>query len=457
MRQLGTIIVALTMVFIFNANPALRSHAQTGSNPINHIIVLYEENHSFDNYYGGFPGANGLAGASQQQVTQVDKQGNVYATLPQPMAAPVGTAARQPDPRFPSDLPNSYFMINPFVTPDDKTGDMLHQYYREQYQIDGGNMDKFASWSDGAGLVMGYWDMTGQPLYELAKSYTVADNFFHAAFGGSFLNHFWLICACTPVWPNAPADTISTPYPDDPAHMQDKNVTPDGYAINTSYTVNNPHPASTAADHLVPNQTLPTIGDELSQAGVTWAWYSGGWNDALAGNADPLFQFHHQPFAYFANYADGTEAKAQHLKDETDFEASLTNGTLPAVSFVKPLGPDNEHPGYADISAGEAHAAELINLIRQSPYWNDTVVIVTYDENGGQWDHVAPPVVDKWGPGSRVPTIVISPLAKQGYVDHTPYDTTSILKFIEWRFNLQPLADRDANANNLLNALTLTP
>jgi phospholipase C len=239
--------------------------------------------------------------------------------------------------------------------------------------------------------------------------------------------------------------------------MQDKNVTPDGYAINTSYSINKPHPSTTASDHLVPNQTMPNIGDELSQAGVPWAWFAGGWNDALAGNPAPLFQFHHQPFAYFANYADGTAAKAQHLKDETDFEASLANGTMPAVSFIKPLGPDNEHPGYADISAGEEHAAKLINEIRQSPYWNDTVIIVTYDENGGQWDHVAPPVGDIWGPGSRVPTIIISPLAKQGYIDHTQYDTTSILKFIEWRYNLPPLADRDANANNLLNALTVSP
>ena len=120
---------------------------------------------------------------------------------------------------------------------------------------------------------------------------------------------------------------------------------------------------------------------------------------------------------------------------------------------MKPLGPDNEHPGYADIASGQRHVVDLVRLIQQSSAWERTVIIITYDENGGFWDHVAPPKVDRWGPGTRVPTIVVSPYAKPGFVDHTVYDTTSILRFIEWRYGLAPLGDRDANANNLLNAL----
>jgi phospholipase C len=454
MRRVLAILIALALLVTVRPTPPLAADVQAPNavKPINHVIVIYEENHSFDNMYGNFPGANGLANATAAQKTQVDKNGKPYDTLPAPLAAAVGSDPRQPDPRFPTGMANGPFTMNQYVSPDALTGDMLHQFYREQYQIDGGKMDKFAAWSDGAGLVMGNWDMTSQPLYELAKQYTVDDNFFHAAFGGSFLNHFWLVCACTPVWPNAPKDAIAIPYPDDANHLQDKNVTPDGYAVNTSYSVNSPHPASTAADHLVPNQTMPNIGDELSTANISWAWYAGGWNDALAGHPDPLFQFHHQPFAYFANYADGTHAKLEHLKDETDFEQSLTNGTLPSVSFIKPLGPDNEHPGYANIARGEQHAVKLINEVMQSPYWQDTAIIITYDEHGGSWDHVAPPVVDRWGPGERVPTIVISPFAKRGYVDHTQYDTTSILKFIEWRWNLLPLSTRDAAANNMVNS-----
>jgi len=222
--------------------------------------------------------------------------------------------------------------------------------------------------------------------------------------------------------------------------------------VNTSFTVNQPHPATVPAANLVPNQTFATIGDRLSAQGLSWAWYSGGWNNALAGTPDPLFQFHHQPFAYFANYADGTAAKAEHLRDETEFVAAARAGNLPAVSFVKPLGEVNEHPGYTNVLSGEQHAEELINDIRNGPDWKSTAIIVTYDENGGFWDHVAPPTVDRWGPGSRVPTLIISPFARSGFIDHTFYDTTSILAFLERRFGLDPLSDRDAGANDLTAA-----
>jgi phospholipase C len=218
--------------------------------------------------------------------------------------------------------------------------------------------------------------------------------------------------------------------------------------------VNNPHPPAsiTPTNQLVPNLAFPTIGDSLSAKQVSWAWYAGGWNDALAGNPDPNFQFHHQPFAFFANYADGTQAKTDHLKDEKDFLAAAAAGTLPAVSFVKPIGENNEHPGYADVITGENHTLDLIKAIKNGPNWHDTAIIITYDEHGGFWDHVAPPAGDKWGPGARVPTIIVSPYAKKGFVDKTPYDTMSILALIEHRWGLSPLGTRDAKAADLTNA-----
>ncbi len=153
---------------------------------------------------------------------------------------------------------------------------------------------------------------------------------------------------------------------------------------------------------MVPNQTFPTIGDRLSDKNISWAWYSGGWDSALAGKPDPTFQFHHQPFIYFANFADGTKAKADHLKDETAFIAAAKNGTLPPVSFVKPLGINNEHPGYSDVEAGESHTVELVNDVLNGPNSDDAVIIITYDENGGFWDHVAPPVIDTNGDPEHV-------------------------------------------------------
>ena len=148
---------------------------------------------------------------------------------------------------------------------------------------------------------------------------------------------------------------------------------------------------------------------------------------------------------------------AQHLKDEKEFIVAANAGALPAVSFVKPLGDANEHPGYTDLMSGELHALALINAVRNGPDWKDAAIIITYDENGGLWDHVAPPKVDRWGPGSRVPAIIISPFAKKGFIDHTSYDTTSILAFIEHRFGLPPLGTRDAAANDLSAAFTLNP
>jgi phospholipase C len=266
------------------------------------------------------------------------------------------------------------------------------------------------------------------------------------------LNHFWLIAGATPQWPNAPASMVAQVGPDG-ALVKDGAVTPDGYLVNTAFPANGPHPATiTDTAQLVPPFTLPTIGDRLDEKNISWGWFSGGWNDAAAGHPDPLFQFNHQPFAYFAKYANGTPGQAAHLHDEQDFLRAAHDNTLPAVAFVKPAGADNEHPGYADLARGQQHVADLVTAVQQSPAWADTAIIVTYDENGGFWDHVAPPKGDRWGPATRVPAIVISPYAKKGFVDHTQYDTTSILKLIEDRWGLAPLGSRDAAATGLANA-----
>jgi acid phosphatase len=201
--------------------------------------------------------------------------------------------------------------------------------------------------------------------------------------------------------------------------------------------------------------TAPTIGRRLTDAGVPWAWYSGGFTDALSGHPDGTFIYHHQPFVYFADYAAGTAGQTEHLKDERDMMRAIRDRTLPAVSFYKPIGADNEHPGYASLFRGEYHAAGIINQIQQSFIWDDVVIIITYAENGGIWDHVAPPEIDRWGPGTRVPTIIISPFAKRHFIDHTTYDTTSILRLIEARWGLTPLGSRDAHAADLTNALRL--
>ena len=442
------------------------SPSPAGLRRIKHIVVVYLENWSFDSLYGRFPGADGLAQATSAP-KQVDKQGRVYAALPQPLAtAPRNkptnpaaaensaiakpAAARHPDARFPAVLANAPFPLFRYVPPQAKIADPGVHFYEEQAEIDGGKMDRFVATGKSGALPLGFYDASTLPLGRLAAQYTLLDHFFHAAYGVSLLNHFWLISAATPRWPNAP-DAVRIKLAPDGKLPQDGAVTPDGYLVNTAYSSIGPHPAQTKRDELVPPLTNPTIGDRLSAKGISWAWYSGGWDAARAGHPDPLFQFNHQPFAYFANYAPGTPGAA-HLQDETALNRALVSDTLPAVSFVKPDGADNEHPGYANLFAGETQAAALIGRIMHSSAWPSTAIIVTYDENGGFWDHVSPPKLDRWGDGTRVPAIVISPFARRHFVDHTTYDTTSVLALIEKRFGLQPLSGRDAAAAPLLNA-----
>jgi acid phosphatase len=420
--------------------------AQPADVPIEHIIIIYQENHTFDNLYGEFTGANGLD-RSGARIQQVNREGNAYQTLPQPLNH------GSPDRRFPADLPNAPFSINKYAPPDQLVGDPVHDFYNYKLQNNDGKMDQFVAWTNQGGLTMGHYETKELPLYPYARSYTLADNYFASAFGESMLNHFWLFCACTPLWPDAPADMVAHPHFDADGNLSGvpKNgfVTPDGHVVNDVDPFYRPHNPKIPADRRMPPQTLPTIGERMSDAGVSWTWYANGWDQALAGKA---FEGQHPVPVYFKHYADGTREKAQHMKDESDFLASLDNDTLPAVSFITQLSTYDEHPGHATVLASEKHVVGLIEQVKRSSSWEKTAIIVTYDDYGGWYDHVAPPKIDRWGPGSRVPALIISPHARKGFVDHTQYETASILKFIEWRYGLKPVADRDAKANNLLAA-----
>ncbi|PZR42582.1 acid phosphatase, partial [Paraburkholderia fungorum] len=367
------------------------------------------------------------------------------------------------------------------------TRDLVHRFYQNQMQINAGRNNQFAAWGDSGGLVMGHYRNSADTLrlWNLARQYTLCDNFFMAAFGGSWLNHIFLISAQAPFYPdihNSPAkkmvsvvdgdDPTGTrlkPAPDSPASaldgppkfVNDGAFTPDGYAVNTMappYQPSNVRPAEGGnpafADpsnpRVMPPQNYATIGDRLTEKGVDWAWYSGAWQYALEHQdtgAVPDFQYHHQPFNYFANYAPGTAARRKYLRDAGLGDDASTNrliadidaGRLPAVTFYKPQGDLNMHAGYADVASGDRHIANVIEHIQRGPQWANTVVVVTVDENGGWWDPVSPPKGDRWGPGSRVPALVISPLARKGYVDHTVYDTNSILRLISRVHGLAPL------------------
>jgi phospholipase C len=538
---------ALASLLALTALPAAGSESDQGESQlgkINHIVVIYQENHSFDNLYGGWEGVNGLASADAAHTLQVKQNGTVFACLLQndvnltspPLAADctdtTGTPANTP---FASHFANAPFGIEAFIpssartcpqpgvfaphglTPSPTnlaggcTEDIVHRFYQEQYQLDNGKQDRYTTGSDAVGLTQGYYNTQALPIYQYLHQedhpkYAIADNFFQGAFGGSFLNHQWLVAAATPTWPGAPvanhsiidSNGMPTSYPLYTATgpVLDRQLTVacpspvagracGEFAVNTIQSTYQPH----GGGAILPPQTGKTIGDELSSAGVSWAWYSGGWSNA-AGEVDApgwtngggptcadlnskpnptypycpnkVFQFHHQPFNYFANYAPGTTPRAQHLRDEAEFLTLARSSTeedcnLKSVSFIKPIGLENEHPGYTSETAGSSHLVELLKAIEGSACRKDTLVVTTYDEFGGSWDHVTPPGQggtagphDLWGPGTRIPALIIAPrLPGDFVVDGVQHDTTSILATIEHRFGVAPLGTRDAAVNDL--------
>jgi acid phosphatase len=463
--------------------------AAKGIDTIDTVVVIYAENRSFDSLYGRFPGANGLQNVTPANSTQRDRNGSELKELP-----PIwgGLTAKGVTPPIPeaqtAHLPNKPYGIDG-AAPDGfalplsvATRDLWHLFYQNQMQIDGGKNDRFVAWADEGALVMGHYDGTKLPLWAVAKKYVLADNFFQGAFGGSFLNHFQLICACTPVYPHAdtspakgliaavdPDGVTLTLAPDSPKSALDGvpkfvnsgQITPDFYAINTMQPPyqpsanppalgGDPNLADLSKPTTLPPQHETTIGDLLSQKSISWAWYSGAWQDALDGdrNSPPTFVSYHQPFNFFANYAPGTAVRTEHLRDGgmdgVAFIKAIDDGKLPQVAFYKPQGNLDEHASYANVADGDRHIADLVAHLEKSPQWSHMLVVVTYDENGGFWDHVAPPKADRWGPGTRIPAIIVSPFARQGVVDHTQYDSTSILRFITKRFGLPVLAGLSA-------------
>jgi acid phosphatase len=521
--------VALAAVLCLSAcnesdSPAPVDTTTALKSKVQNIVVIYAENRSFDNLYGKFPGANGLSTVvdstgktTAAYVPQVDRDGSALSTLPPTWGGvmmPGQSVSVTQDQS--AGLPNAPFNIataytgsaGVTITGDMVTRDLYHRFFENQMQIDGGKNDKFAAWADSGSLVMGYFDYSSSPLYKLAQQYTLADNFFQGAFGGSFLNHQYLICACAPtvdaatvtankmtvnnVATNAdggfttslvPAATSASSVMTAKPTLQSGNIAPLNYfgdakyyAVNTMQAPFQPSgnaPADLNGDDAkyanpagattLPAQTQTNIGDLLTAASVNWKWYAGSWNSAVtdgmqaagtkrtviyAGDTNGVsstaavdFQPHHQPFNYFADMDPVAHAtdRANHLKDYTDLVADAAAGTLPPVAFYKPEGLYNHHPGYANVTNGDQKIADVVAKLQASPQWKNMVIVITYDENGGQWDHVAPPKGDKVGPGTRIPALIISPYSKAGTVDHTQYDTASVLRLITRRFGLTTL------------------
>ncbi|QZI71657.1 acid phosphatase [Pseudomonas protegens] len=468
---------------------------------VKNVVVLFAENRSFNNLFANFPGVEKpLSALKPEAFQQRDRDGSLLSKLP-----PIWGGILQVGPQtldgitypvetqFQENLPNAPFALKGPSGEDLPLGlvtrDLWHVFYQNQMQINGGKNDGFVAWADSGALTMGHYAQTRYSLrlWDVAREFVLCDNFFQGAFGGSFLNHQYLISAKVPFYPDAansvaksqiatlqgddPKGTRLKPLDKSPASAMDgapqfgpSALTPDGYAVNTMAPpywptwIRDPQRPDYAKPDLpsvlVP-QTHEHIGDKLSKKNVDWAWYGGAWQATLEQFKDsggipkiPNFQYHHQPFNYFVRQGPENPAeRAKRLRDGGLGDESSTNkffadaeaGKLPAVTFYKPQGNLNLHAGYADVAAGDRHIDRALKVLRESPQWKNMVVIVTVDENGGWWDHVAPPQGDRWGPGTRIPALVVSPFARKGTVDHTVYDTASILRLITRVFQLETL------------------
>ncbi len=363
--------------------PRTNSEPQTNT-PIKHFISLMQENHTFDNYFGTYPGAEGLP---------------AKACVPIDIFAGPGGECAAP-----------YHLGNTPVT------DLAHDATTASLQYNDGKMDGFVYGLDKKNqdgtLAMGYYDGTDIPYYwNLADNYVLLDRLFSSSMDGSDSNHvYWVAGASLPA--NA--------------------------ASNQQYN------------------DVVTIFDRLQEKGISWKFYVQNYDPAVnyrtqsqteIDNPNRLSQIIWVPLLKLDRFLDNPTL-ASHIVDLSEYYVDLQNGTLPAVSYIVPSGASEHPPGR--IQSGEKFVRGLIQELMRSTSWSTSAFVLAYDDWGGWYDHVPPPQVDDYGLGFRVPGIVVSPYARRGFVDHTQYDFTSMLKFVEENWGVAPLAQRDAQANSLM-------
>jgi phospholipase C len=359
-----------------------RAEDSPTATPIKHFVTLMQENHSFDNYFGTYPGADGP-----------------------PPGACMPNSAKDP----------AQGCSTPFSISGKPVLDLGHSVDIYRKEFNGGKMDGFVSAFEGqagfGNLAMGYYDDKDIPYYwNLADNYVLFDRFFTSAAGGSVWNHmFWVTGA--------------------PGNPKSDALLPGGF------------------DH------VPTIFDALQKAGVSWKFYIQNYDPSITfrnpGNGDRGAQIVWAPVLNYNRFLDDPELN-QHIVSLDQYYDDLANGTLPAVSYIVPSGASEHPPG--SIQAGERFVRTLVSSLQRSSAWDSSAFMWTYDDWGGWYDHVTPPQIDQYGYGFRAPALLVSSYAKHGHIDSTQLDFTGMLKFIETNWGLAPLADRDAQSNNILTA-----
>jgi phospholipase C len=354
--------------------------------PILHVVVIMQENRTFDNLFNGFPGAD----SAQSGMSK----GTVVPLSP----VPLGGATY---------LDNSH-----------------RGWWRDW---DNGKMDGFAmsNLSDPLYPYSYVQSSDIQPYWTLATQYTLADRMFQSNTGPSLGAHQYMIAG-----QSAGAD-------EDPDNVLFGCDAPAGTKVAMI------GPNGTDLPGVFPCFDYMTIADLLNAKGMTWRYYG------------PEIDSGFSAFNVVRHIFYATDVKAHLIAPQTQVLTDIGKGQLAQVTWVVPDFAHSDHPG-SDTSEGPDWVASVVNAIGASPFWDSTAIFITWDDYGGWYDHVVPPVIDNMGPGFRVPLIVVSPYAKHGYVSHQVYETASLLTFTEKNFDLPNLGTRDVTANDLLDCFDYT-
>jgi phospholipase C len=368
------------------------SGTPTGSAPkIQHIVFIVKENRSFDEYFGQFPGANGT------------KTG----TLSNGAIIPLGH------------------------TPDQVPHDIGHDWFSGIEVINGGKMDLFdINYGGNLGDYLAFTQMGQQDIpnyWTYAQKFVLADAMFSSLHGPSLPNHLYTIAGQS-------NNVVSIPNLIDPTSQ---GWGCDSVLPTTADFLQNDGSLLAAA----PCFDIPTLGDILDAHQITWKYYSGSYGTSG-------YQLNVYNNIKHIRYGQDWSVR---MADQSRFNADAQSGSLPTVAWLTPPNETTEHPDYSTCY-GENWTVDKINSIMQGPDWASTAIFLTWDDFGGFFDHAAPPQIDRFGLGPRVPMLIISPYAKGGTVVHTQYEFSSVLKFIENRFALPPLGTRDVTANDMTDA-----
>lgn len=388
------------------------------NSPIQHLIILMMQNHSFDNLFGNFPGANGLD-PSLPSYNQVDAQGNTVSPTPITTLSTADLTHDQPH----------YFKswnnggMDKFAFTE---GDLSMQYYDYNNPLSGMTTDKK--------------QYSMSTFWNYAKDYALADNFFMSAMNSEPSDELLMVSA------TVHSNHVSSALPSlDPCTAKQQQSG-----------------GGTTADPL----TETNVGDQLSAANIPWTFYQQSFDNTKNGSCKDYVP-QENPFQYFTSTANSS-----HLQDVSvsSFKSVLANNSLPSVAWITPDGALDMHPGAGNILDGVQWMDEIVQAVKSSNYWPNTAIIVLFDEGGGFYDHVPPPQLSNlptgWLPGGqglgfRVPVILISPYARTNYISNQQMDFVSILRFIQWNWKLGeiPATDqqnREQQSGDICDLLTST-